>query len=157
MKKYLFLLIFAMSSFFLKGAININQSAEGITSGTSIYYDNEEFVEYTISITNTSTDSAITLTSIDMDFGTSNFDLTSAQLSYDKNLWSEEGDYKIDENTGRFSATGVKLSENGYIDYHVIIKTSVNADGDIVTKASYTDGTLTTNSKSETIIKKFHM
>ncbi len=154
MKKYLFLLIFAMSSFFLKGAININQSAEGITSGTSIYYDNEEFVEYTISVANTSTDSAITLTSIDMDFGTSNFDLTSAQLSYDKNLWSEEGDYKIDENTGRFSATGVKLSENGYIDYHVIIKTSANADGDIVTKASYTDGTLTTNSKSETTVKK---
>lgn len=145
MKKYLILMIFLMSSLFLNGAINIEQSVEGITSGSSIYYDNEEFVEYTISITNSSTDSAITVSSIDMDLGTSNFDLASAQLSHNKNLWSQKGDYSIDPATGRFSATGVKLSKNGYIDYHIIIKTSSVADGTIVTIPSYTKDGVTTD------------
>ncbi len=155
MKKYLHLFTFLIFAFFIDGAINLSQSVQGISSsGTSVYYDDEEYIEYTISITNSSTDSAVTISSIDMDMGANNFDFDSAQLSHDKNLWSKEGSYKVDPITGVFSATDVTLSKGGYIDYHIIIKTSVNADDNIIVTSSYTQEGTTSFADNTTVVQR---
>ena len=126
-KKTIGILLFILMSFFLFSA----STATVETLSTSEFYENGDRIIYNIRIDNSTSDTIENFKAENLLFNSGNF--SSVEISEDTS--SEGSDFGSFNKSGNFSATGIKIPVDGFVQYKVIatLKTSVTTDVNIVT------------------------